>query len=102
MKKLLGTAVIIAAGFLGLSGVANAASLADAASLGSSVRQDRTERVGFRPYRHCHGPRWDSRCHGSGIFFFRDRDRDHRRWRDRDYDRRDYDRGSRHRDRNDY
>ena len=94
MKKLLGTAALLATGLLGLSGAASAASLPDAASIRASAT-NQVERVDFSPFRHCHGPRWDRRCHGGGIFF-RDRDRRDRdgyrnRGRDR-YDRRDRDR----------
>jgi hypothetical protein len=97
MKKLLGTAALLAAGLLGPSGAASAASLPDAASIGASATSQ-VERVDFSPFRHCHGPRWDRRCHG-GTIFFRDRDRRDRdgyrhRGRERDrYDRRDRDRG---------
>jgi hypothetical protein len=80
MKNLLGAAVLLAAG-VALPGAGNAASLPDASSLSPS-RQ--VEQIDFRGYRHCHGPRWDRRCHGGKRWFFRDRD--HRRGRDRDDD----------------
>jgi hypothetical protein len=96
MKRLLGTAAILGAGFLALPGAANAGALADSASLAAQASGSTVQQIDFKPFRHCHGPRWDRRCHGGGLFFFRDRDhrrdydrdrRHHRRDRDRDRDR---------------
>lgn len=91
MKRLLGTAAILG-GCLALPGMANAGAFADSA-LPVAANAGTVQQVDFKPFRHCHGPRWDRRCHGGGLFFFRDRDhrrnydrRDHRR--DRDHDRR--------------
>lgn len=96
MKNLLGTAAIIGAGLLALPGIASASSVSGAATGQSSVQKSLTE-VDFKPFRHCHGPRWDRRCHSGGVLFFRDRDR--RDWRDRDrYRDRDRDRPRRYRD----
>jgi hypothetical protein len=95
MKNILGAAALIAAGVLGFTGSASAASLSGAAS----VQQTGVERIDFRPFRHCHGSRWDRRCHGGGALFF-GRDRDRREYRGRDNDRRDYGRRDR-RDRGD-
>jgi hypothetical protein len=97
MKNILGAAAIVAAGVLGLTGAASATSLPGAAL----VQQSGVEQVDFRPFRHCHGRRFERRCHGGvGIFFGRERDR--RGYRGRDYDRRDgysrRDRRSRDRD----
>jgi hypothetical protein len=95
MKKWLGAAAIIAAGFLAVPSIASATSLTGAASGGSSA-QNTVQQVDLRPFRHCHGPRWDRRCHGGALFFRggRDRWRDHDgyRYRERSRYRRDRDR----------
>jgi hypothetical protein len=95
MKKWLGAAAIIGAGFLAVPSIASATSLTGAASGGSSA-QNTVQQVDLRPFRHCHGPRWDRRCHGGALFFRggRDRWRDHDgyRYRERSRYRRDRDR----------
>lgn len=88
MKNVLGAAAILASGLFALPGAANAASMADAAALSGAAQNGLVETVHFRPYRHCHGPRWRRDCHGGRLFFFRDRDRDRRRYDRRDRDRR--------------
>jgi hypothetical protein len=84
MKNLLGAAAILAGGLFALSGAAGATSLSNAANIGSSVQGSSVQKVDFRLFRNCYGPRWDRRCHGGpGFIFRRDHDRRHY-WHGRD------------------
>jgi hypothetical protein len=86
MRKLLGM-VAVAAGLMAASGAANATPASEAGRIAPTTQTNGVETVDFRPFRHCHGPRWDRRCHGGfGIFRDRDRYRGRDRYRDRRYD----------------
>jgi hypothetical protein len=71
MKNFLSAAALVATCCVALPGAANAISVLDAASL-PRIQSGAVERIDWRPFRHCHGRRWD--CHG-GKFFRGDRDR---------------------------
>jgi hypothetical protein len=100
MRSTLAAAALLTMGLFA-SGTANAAPLAGATSLSPEAQQGTVQKVDFRGFRHCHGPRWDRTCHsGGGRLFFRDLNRRWDRWgdddgrrgrryrdRDRDYDR---------------
>jgi hypothetical protein len=98
MKHFLGAAAMVA-GLLAVAAPASATPAGEVGKLAPMTETTGTLQVDFRPYRHCHGPRWDRYCHG-GIFF-RDRDRHRRHWRHhrRDDYRGHYRRGYRDRDR---
>lgn len=98
MKHFL-SAALLATGLFVLPNAASATSLPDAASL-PRLQSDAVDQIDWRPYRHCHGRRWDRYCHGGRIFFGRERHRRHR-W-DRHHRRDDYRRGDRRRGRDSY
>lgn len=61
------TLAAVAAGVLmalGLSAPASAAPMVPAAAVATDVAQSGVTPVHYRPYRHCHGPRWNRWCHG--------------------------------------
>jgi hypothetical protein len=74
MKHFLSAAALLAAGLFAIPGAANATSLPDIASL-SQPQSGASEHVDWRPFRHCHGRRWDRNCHGGKFFFGGDNNR---------------------------
>lgn len=71
------SAALLATGLFVIPNAAGATSLPDAAAL-PRIQSDAVDQIDWRPFRHCHGRRWDRYCHG-GRVFFRGRDR-HDRW----------------------
>jgi hypothetical protein len=57
MKNFLGTAVIVAGSLFAAAGTANASPAGETGKLSPLTQRAGTERVDFRPFRHCHGPR---------------------------------------------